>query len=761
MDVETQALWRALQPLRSVACWLMTGAHPDDEWNGFLAWLSFAQGVHTVYGCATRGEGGQNALGPERGRALGVLRSREMELAAAEIDLSVSWLGAGPAHGEDDPIRDFGFSRSGRDTLARWGEARLVERLVRLIRVERPDAISPTFLDVPGQHGHHRAITACTLRAAELAATPEFVVPGPPLAPWRIAKVYLPAFSGAGASYDDSEPPPAATASVDLGQRCATLDASWAELGERSRRFHASQGMGRDLPDGPRPFPLHLVSGEPDSGEPMGGVARNLSDLAGLLPGGPASRALHEADHAIAEAVASFPGKHRVAEAAHRALAALANAKTPDGAGDVARRVALKRRQLGRAAGLALGVSGSINLAKEPRAGTRTVLSLSVRGSATARVRVPDGWSATQGVNHEYALSIPAAAVPFGTQRDHFDPLDGDVAGAILEWTHGGSMAAVEIAPTRRMSLAPATEVSVLPHRLVRGADSATPATLSLLGADAPESWSVRVSGVGTVEIVADVGRHTLPSAGARLARFAYPHVGPVAFTEAATASLLRLPVAIPRDTCVGVVAGPTDQTLGWLRQLDIAAHPVDDPTLATGDLGRFTTILVGVFGFGQRPALRAYRDRLMAWTRAGGSLVTFYHRPEDGWDEGCTPPLPIRPGRPSLRWRVTDPAAPVTVLAPGHPILNVPNVIAAADWQGWVRERGLYFASTWDAAYTPLLELADEGEPPLRGSLLAAPFGKGRHIHVALALHYQFEALVPGAFRLLANLAAPAIPLY
>ena len=708
MDMETQALWRALQPLRSVACWLMTGAHPDDEWNGFLAWLAFGQGVRTVFGCATRGEGGQNALGPERGRALRALRSREMELAAADIDLSVRWLGAGPAHGEDDPIHDFGFSRSGRDTLARWGETRLVERLVRLIRVERPDAISPTFLDVPGQHGHHRAVTASTLRAVELAAAPDFVLSGPPLAPWRVAKVYLPAFSGAGASYDDSEPPPAETASVDLGQRCAPLGASWAQLGERSRRFHMSQGMGRDLPDGPRPFPLHLVSGEPDRGEPLDGVARSLGDLAGLLPDGVASRVLRDADQAITEAVASFPDRSRVAAAAHRALAALVNASVPDGAEDLARRVALKRRQLGRAAGLALGMSGAIGLPDEFRAGTTTVMSLAVRGSATARVRVPDGWRATRTASHEYALDIPATATPFGTQRDGFDPLGGDdVVGVTLEWAHEGSKAAIEIAPPRRMSLAPANEVSVSPHRLVRAADSATPATLLLVGAEAPESWPVRGSRTGTVEIVAGVGRHDLPSAGARLARFAYPHVGPLTFPEAATASVLRLPVAIPRNARVGVVAGPTDETLEWLRQLDIDAQPVDDATLAAGDLGRFTTILVGVFGFGQRPALRAHRDRLMAWTRAGGSLVTFYHRSEDGWDEGRTPPFPIIPGRPSLRWRVTDPAAPVTVLAPGHPVLNIPNVIAPEDWQDWVRERGLYFASAWDAAYMPLLELA------------------------------------------------------
>ena len=101
----------------------------------------------------------------------------------------------------------------------------------------------------------------------------------------------------------------------------------------------------------------------------------------------------------------------------------------------------------------------------------------------------------------------------------------------------------------------------------------------------------------------------------------------------------------------------------------------------------------------------------------------------------------------------MTDPAAPVRVLAPEHRLLTWPNRIGPEDWDGWVRERGLYFAADWDPAYVPLLAMADAGEAALSGALLAAPVGRGRHVHVALALHHQFPALVPGAFRLLARL--------
>jgi hypothetical protein len=105
----------------------------------------------------------------------------------------------------------------------------------------------------------------------------------------------------------------------------------------------------------------------------------------------------------------------------------------------------------------------------------------------------------------------------------------------------------------------------------------------------------------------------------------------------------------------------------------------------------------------------------------------------------------------------VTDPSAPVTVLEPDSPLLTFPNRIDARDWQGWDKERGLYFAADCDPAYEELLSLNDPGESPLKGSLISASIGPGRHTHVALVLHHQLDKLVPGAFRLLANLVQPA----
>ncbi|MET0742759.1 MAG: PIG-L family deacetylase, partial [Microvirga sp.] len=199
-------LHRALSRLTSVLTVMNTGAHPDDEQNGLLAALRFERGMRSIVACSTRGEGGQNALGEERGPVLGVLRTAEMEESARRISADVAWLG----HGPDDPVHDFGFSKNGDDTLIRWGEARILDRLVRAYRTYRPDIVIPTFLDVPGQHGHHRAMTRAAEAAIVLAADPAAAA-GQGLAPWRVAKFYLPAWSGASSAYDDEAPPPPAT----------------------------------------------------------------------------------------------------------------------------------------------------------------------------------------------------------------------------------------------------------------------------------------------------------------------------------------------------------------------------------------------------------------------------------------------------------------------------------------------------------------------------------------------------------------------
>ncbi len=735
-------LWRALAPLGSVRAFMQTGAHPDDEMSAMLAALGLRDGWDLSYVCATRGEGGQNDIGREAGPVLGTLRTAEMERAAAELGMSIHWLSQGPGD-----IHDFGFAKSGADTLARWGHARTLARMVHAVRAERPDAMCVTFLDVPGQHGHHRAMTQIALEAWEAAADPD---EGSDLPPWAPAKLYLPAWSGAGRAYDDDLPPPPETVRVDGAGRDPVTGATWERLGQRSRAAHATQGMGRwPAPDEATDWPLHLARSR--VGEDRGSLADNLPgwEEAGLG----AARAPAEA------ARAAWPDAAvvlRHACAAHDAV------RTADVPPEHAHRRARKLAQIAAVIREAAGVRATAWLGADtlrPGAGATLTVELDPGAAeeATAAPVLPAGWTLADGT-----ATVPADAPPTDSYPDDWRPdAPRPPAIEVVVRAHGTRTATrvplevpPVILPARSARLAP--EAAFVPAG--RPAEVRVRATgISPEGAAPalapPPGWTASAL---TLRAAAPApGLHeialTLDGAPATaVTPIAHDHVDPRAALAPAILRLRVADVALAPGRA-GYVSGGACRTGHWLRAMGADAPDLEDAALA--DLAGLDALVIGVFALRTRPALRAAMPRVLDWARAGGTLVTLYHRPWDDWEAAG---LPLTIGQPSLRWRVTDEAAEVTHLAPDHPVLTGPNRIGPEDWAGWDKERGLYFASGWDDVYTPLLAMSDPGEPPLHGALLAADLGAGRHVHCALILHHQMERLVPGAFRLMANLIAP-----
>jgi hypothetical protein len=234
-----------------------------------------------------------------------------------------------------------------------------------------------------------------------------------------------------------------------------------------------------------------------------------------------------------------------------------------------------------------------------------------------------------------------------------------------------------------------------------------------------------------------------------------HPHTGPLIRAAPAILHLRVADVALS-PARIGYIGGGNDRVNHWLRAMGADVTVLDDSALTAAGLDRFDTLVIGIFALRFRPTLAPLMPAIHDWVARGGTLLTLYHRPWDNWDAAHTAPAPLEIGKPSLRYRVTDEAAEVTHLLPDHPLLNTPNWIVPEDWQGWVKERGLYFAKSWDPAYQPLLQMADPDEAPHQGALLSARIGEGQHHHCALIVHLQMEALVPGAFRLMANLTAP-----
>lgn len=755
-------LWRALQPLRGLVRFMNTGAHPDDETSGMLAALSLRDGVGIAYACSTRGEGGQNDLGREAGADLGTLRTAEMERACDVLGMSMYWLSTSP----DDPITDFGFSKSGVETLGKWGHAGTLRRLVEIIRADRPDIICPTFLDIPGQHGHHRAMTQAAHEAMAAAADPAFAAEG---APWQVAKLYLPAWSGAGDAYDDDLPPPPETVRVSGAGREPVSGWTWEEIGQQARVFHATQGMGRWLGGAETVgWPLHLAQSR--VGADRGALTDNLpASFAALAPGLPAAVAL---DSALAGCVAAFPDALGVLNSADAALVALRDLRRlcpPAQAGALLHRLARKERELGRVILLASGIRAEGRLGTDharPGESVAARLVLHVPAgpvAATLDWQLPVGWSLgegtiTPGVDAAEADPYPTVYHPNGPR--------GPVALRLALVTPRQELTLVLpaerpllVLPRHEARVEPAAQIfnrlapRVLPLRLSEGASLDLPAGWWLEGVGAAAALHLP-AGVptGVSSLPLNVDGHPARS----VSRIEYGHTGPRIRPAPAELRLRVADVALP-EARIGYVGGGNDRVDHWLRAIGADVTGLDDAALTPARLADFDTLVIGIFALKTRPRLAALMPQVHGWVRAGGNLVTLYHRPWDNWTPEATPPARLEIGKPSLRYRVTDETAAVRHLVPDHPLLTGPNRIGPEDWSGWVKERGLYFAKSWDQAYVPLLEMSDPGEAPHRGALLSARIGAGRHSHCALIVHLQMEGLVPGGFRLMANLCAPA----
>lgn len=781
-------LHRKLSALKSTATVMHTGAHPDDEQNGLLAYFRMELGMRIIIACSTRGEGGQNALGPERLGALGVIRSRELEEAARIIDADISWLGHGPA----DMIHDFGFSKDGDQTFGRWGQQRIVERLVRAYRKERPDIVIPTFLDVPGQHGHHRAMTRAARSAIALAADPsaypEHFSEG--LKPWKVAKFYLPAWSGGGDTYDDEVPPPETTLTINAAGKEPATGAEYDRIGEWSRYYHASQGMGHWPKRAQELWPLHLELSDAAKREEssiLDNLPSTLAALAGVAGlDSESQKALVEAEKAINRAIAAFPDTREITRSLLDAAALLQ--KVDEAAASEftdlhGHRITRKRAEVDAA------ILTALNLFERAYAEPAEIVpggetSLSVELSDRAAefdIKVtpvlPSGVSSSirsLGQTVVFSLAADQTTAVSGLYQPDWKAAGGNGHGfvrvaATLEGREVSALFDLEepffVTPAQSLTLSP--DAFLVPlgqgrdthvfQALVKGAD--TP--ISFRGAG---GWNVNRSGDGWVAERTGEGAAGLSQLEAisgsqpafQVTPIAYPHIGRARFLAPSVMKILSLDLKLPKGARIGYVGGGADRVGSWLSRMGLDVTELDAQALG-GDLSSFTTIVVGIFAFGIRRDLTAATEKLHRFVENGGHLVTLYHRPTDGWNPETTPVRRLEIGKPSLRWRVTDPTAEVTVLLPDHPLLAGPNIIGAADWAGWDKERGLYFASRWDDVYEPLLAMHDVDEQPLKGALVSGVIGKGRHTHTSLVLHHQMDKLVPGAFRLMANLVQPA----
>lgn len=782
----------ALDRLGVVGSALYIAAHPDDENTAMIAWLSNGRLVRTGYLAATRGDGGQNLIGPEKGEALGVIRTREL-LEARRID-----------GGEQFFSRaiDFGYSKSPEETLAIWNEETILADFVQVIRSFRPDIVITRFpVSGEGTHGHHTASAILAEKAFRLAADPNAYPEQARFGTWQPKRLFWNAWRVADTT---------GLLQVDLGAFNPLLGRSYTELAGESRSMHKSQGFGAAERRGSLVNYLQVRAGDPAASDPFEGI-----DLTWRrIPGGEAVIPLLEA------AKAAFRPEDPSAIVlplieVRRVLTRL-DAKYGWEMDTVERKVEELDELIRQASGLWIeaiaeqtsGVPGTsvpakvtvVNRSDIPVAIAIAPPAPGATSEGTLRTNEP--WSAS------FAMPIPKDAElshPFWLRQDPEKgayradrryvgaavapdpvavPLVATIAGQPIpfmapltyRWTdpvQGERFRPFELHPpvTANLSAGVVIFPRAEPKRIRVALRSEVDDAKGTVRAIAPKGWTVAppaspfaiakrddeqfVVFIVTPPAAPAEGELTVTIETAGWAPYSlshatidYPHIPVQTLLPHAHAKLVRAEIATDGKR-IGYVMGAGDEVPEMLRQIGYEVTLLSDEELEVSDLSSYDAIVLGVRAYNTRKRLPQLQARLFEWVRRGGTLVSQYNTAER--DLPALAPLPLRISRD----RVTVEESPVTILAPSHPLLTTPNAIGPADFQGWIQERGLYFPDQWDPAYEPLLGMADPGEPEKRGALLFLRHGEGAFVYAPLSFFRQLPAGVPGAYRLFANLVA------
>ncbi|MHB1922071.1 MAG: LmbE family protein, partial [Chitinophagaceae bacterium] len=250
-------------------------------------------------------------------------------------------------------------------------------------------------------------------------------------------------------------------------------------------------------------------------------------------------------------------------------------------------------------------------------------------------------------------------------------------------------------------------------------------------------------SWVGNLKVLLEIGGHTYDRG---IQTIDYSHIPKITVFPLAQTKLVHLDLKTAGKK-IGYIMGAGDMVPEALQQIGYQVTPLNENKIGTGYLKQFDAIITGVRAYNVDKRLKFFQRNLLAYVHQGGILVVQYNNNFNLVTEQLGPyPFELTFNR------VTEEDAPVTFLQPDNPILLYPNKITAADFKGWIQERGLYFTSDQDAHYQKIFSMHDTGSPPLEGSTLVAHFGKGKYVYTCLDFFRELPAGVPGAFRLFVN---------
>ena len=788
---------QALQRLKVLGTVLYVAAHPDDENTRLITFLENERMYRTGYLSLTRGDGGQNLVGPEIREKLGIIRTQEL-LQARSVDGGEQFFSR---------ANDFGYSKHPDETFEKWERDQVLGDVVYVIRTFKPDVIITRFNTEPGTtHGHHTASAILAAEAFEAAADPKrFPSQLLTTETWQPERLLWNTSSWFYQNKEDFDT--SNLIKVDVGLYNPYLGKSYTEIAAESRSMHKSQGFGTALQRGSSIEYLQPEKGSIPKSEIFEGINTSWSRVEGGA----------KIEKMVSAAIASFQAKKPSAIVPELLDIYKAVESMPDHPYKEPKMQELKEL-IKACLGLYLEVAAHESYAAP---GDSLILQLEAINRSPVQVqlkricllngekqielnrKLPENKKVMEQVLLQLPDSMPISQ-PYWLMEEQeegmfkiqdeknigkaqnepvLEPkLSVLVEGVSLEFhlpvlfkftepSEGeiyqpfSIVPPVAVNPKNNKLLFTGKEPKELVVEVLAGTDSVE-GTLSL---DIPKNWKAEPAQIpfkflikgesklfrfqltapkGSEEDWAEVKATYAGEEYSRGLEFIrYPHIPTQVYLPEAKVKLVKMDLA-KRGKKIAYLMGAGDEVAESLQQIGYDVDILLPSELELNRLKAYDAIILGVRALNTVPELKFRKHVLEQYARRGGTVVMQYNTSFGLVDDDFAPyKLKLS------RKRGTEEDAPITMLKPEHPVFQVPNKITEKDFEGWVQERGLYFAESWDKEWTPLLASYDQGEEPLPGGLLIAKVGDGYFVYTSYSWFRQLPAGVPGAFRIFVNL--------
>lgn len=788
----------ALQKLDVLGRVLYIAAHPDDENTNLMALWANGSLYDAAYLSITRGDGGQNLIGPELRERLGVIRTEEL-LAARRIDHAKQFFSR---------AIDFGFSKTAEETMHFWDHDKILSDVVWVIRKFRPDVMVTRFSPEDRlTHGHHTASAILALEAFSAAGDPNrfpeqlaFVKPWQPTRlVWNTSPFF---FSNRNLPFD-----PTGLTVLEAGGYNPLLGKAYTEIAAASLSMHKSQGVGSPPRRGARKEYFKLLEGQPMTTALFEGIDTSWSRvpnsesvateirqiISQFRPADPAASVpellkLRQAMSGIKDDSWVSEKRAQLDKIIAACLGLHVEASTTNETVTPGQTVTIKLEAINRC-----DIPVTLQEARCPLTGNSMKIDAALPPNELVTkdlsCRIPEntpysqpywlrkpGTLGTFAVDDQQLIGLPEnppnlpveIVLEINGQELRYsldgkyrtvDPVAGELRrrlviappvftkignGALVFPTNQPKSVAVHVTASTgpvkgELKLAVPSGWRVDPPSVpidLKGANAETTATFTVKPPDQNSEGTLRA-------VVSIDGRDY----SFERVRISYPHIGVQTLMPPAEVKLVRADIRKKGDR-IGYIPGAGDDVPESLQQIGYSVKVLTESDITAKNLAQFSAVVLGIRAYNTQERIANWLPELFAYVKAGGVVIAQYNTLAELKTEQLGPyPLEIS------RDRVTDENAEVRILAPDHPLMTTPNKITSKDFEGWVQERGLYFPKKWDPAWTQILSCNDPKEKPLDGGLLVAKLGKGFFIYTSYSWFRQLPAGVPGAYRLFANM--------